>query len=93
VRSERKQARFAIVLHAARGATSCSIRNPPAQGAVGDIEIIAGLQIDPELWRGAKVPPETHRGVGGDRPAPEYDVDVPPLAIALYEADPPLAGR
>ena len=51
---------------------SCSARrdlllDATAHGPVGDVEIIAGLQVDPELRRRAEVSREAQRRVGGDR--------------------------
>ena len=44
------------------------------QGAVGDVEIIAGLQINPELRRRAEVAAEAHSSVGRYSAPSEYNV-------------------
>jgi hypothetical protein len=42
-------------------------------GAVGNVEIITGLQINPELRRRAEVAAEAHGGVGRYSATPEYE--------------------
>ena len=46
----------------------------PAHGAIGYIEIIAGLQVDPELSGHAEVPPKANGGVCGDGTASAHDI-------------------
>jgi hypothetical protein len=49
----------------------------PPYGAIGNIEIVAGLQVDPELRGRAEVPPKTNRGVRGEGAASAHDVVCP----------------
>ena len=52
------------------------------RGAVGNIEIVASLQIDPELRRCAEIAREAHGRVGRDRTPPKHDI-VDPRAWRL----------
>jgi hypothetical protein len=62
-----------------QGSRSCSSRRNllldlSAHGSVSDVEIMARLEVDPELRRCPKISSEPHRRIDRDAPATEHDI-------------------
>ncbi len=45
-----------------------------AQATIGDIEVVTGLEVDPERRGRSEIPPEAQRRVRRDRTAPAHNV-------------------
>ena len=62
-----------------------------AHGAFGDVEIVTGLKIDPELRRRPEIAPQAESSVGRDAAASEHEI-VQPRARNLDCLDGAVAG-
>src|ERR1022692_1093974 len=67
-----------LVLASARRAERADAVEGGAEPVFLELEVVAGLEVHPESFRGAEVAGEPQRGVGGDAPLAVDDLIDPP---------------